>query len=121
MLLLPALLLLSCQDDDGEQIEMREARMAEIEANVEALIANKACNGGDDCAAIAWGSKPCGGPWDYLVYAPSNVDVPQLEQLVEEYNQLQDEVNRLKELGSDCALVEEPELQCSDDLCTIKN
>lgn len=117
MLLTTTLLLVNCQDDDGLQVEIREERMAEIASHVEALIANRSCNGVDDCASIAWGSKPCGGPWEYLVYAPSNVDVPQLEQLVAEYNQLQDEVNRLKELGSDCALVQEPSVECVEGLC----
>ncbi len=121
MLLLPALLLLSCQEDDEEQIEVIERRMAEISANVEALVANKSCNGAGDCASIAWGAKPCGGPWEYIVYAPSNVDVPQLEALVTEYNQLNQDLNQLKGEPSDCELIGEPDLECADNLCAIKN
>lgn len=119
-LLLPMVLLLSCHDDDGEQIKSIEERMAAISGNVEASIANKSCNGADDCASVAWGSKPCGGPWSYLVYAPSNVDVPQLEALVDEYNQLEAELNQLRGTGSDCALVEAPELECADNVCVAK-
>lgn len=91
--------------------------MAEISAEVDDLIEDKSCNGADDCASIAWGSKPCGGPWSYLIYAPGNVDVPQLEQLVEEYNQIQEEVNQLTGAVSDCALVPEPEVECADNVC----
>ena len=120
MLLFPSLLLFACHDDDGEQIKSIEKRMASISGNVEALIADKSCNGADDCASIAWGSKPCGGPWGYLVYAPSNVDVPQLEALVDEYNQLEGELNRLRGIGSDCAFVEAPELECADNVCVAK-
>jgi hypothetical protein len=112
--------LLNCADDDADQITIREQRMAEISANVDALTANKSCNGADDCASIAWGSKPCGGPWSYLVYAPGNVDVPQLEALVAEYNRLDQELNNLKGIGSDCAVVVEPELECIENRCSAK-
>ncbi len=111
------LLLFACSNDDTDLVAIKEQRMAQISENIEALIANNSCNGSDDCASIAWGAKPCGGPWGYLVYAPSNVDVPHLEQLVDEYNQLQDEVNQLTGAASDCAFVTEPELECLDDIC----
>ena len=114
------LFMFGCNDDDSAAIEVREARMLEISNNVEAITANKSCNGGDDCATIAWGSKPCGGPWGYLIYAPSNVDVPRLEALAAEYAQLQSEVNVLRKLVSDCALIPVPELECSDNICTAK-
>ncbi|GJM29950.1 MAG: hypothetical protein DHS20C17_25850 [Cyclobacteriaceae bacterium] len=109
---------MGCVDDDNsEGIAVREKRLAEISAEVEAVIANKSCNGADDCASIAWGSKPCGGPWGYLVYAPSNVEVSRLESLVAEYNSLESELNQLRGSASDCALVEQPELECTDNVC----
>jgi len=110
----------TCSNDDYDLVAIKEQRMAEISANVEAVVANKSCNGADDCASIAWGSKPCGGPWSYLVYAPGNVNVTQLEQLVSEYNQLQAEVNQLNGAVSDCAFVTKPELECLDDICVTK-
>lgn len=109
--------IIGCTDDDSELIMVREERMAVISGEVDAVIANKSCNGVDDCASIAWGSKPCGGPWGYLVYAPDNVDVTGLETLVEEYNRLESELNQLTGAGSDCAVVEAPELECADNLC----
>jgi hypothetical protein len=112
--------MIGCTDDDSEQIKVREQRMAVISSEVEAVIANKACNGADDCASIAWGSKPCGGPWGYLVYAPGITDETRLETLVNEYNQLQSELNQLTGAGSDCALVVEPELECADNVCVAK-
>jgi hypothetical protein len=114
------LLLFACNNNDTDLVAVKEQQMAEISANVEAIIANKSCGGVDDCASIAWGSKPCGGPWSYLVYAPGNVNVPQLEQLVSEYNQLQAEVNQLTEAVSDCSVVLEPGLECLDDICVAK-
>lgn len=114
------LLLFACNNNDTDLVAVKEQRMAEISENVEAILANKSCKGADDCASIAWGSKPCGGPWSYLVYAPDNVNVPQLEQLVSEHNQLQAEVNQLNGAASDCAFVTKPELECLDDICVAK-
>lgn len=121
LLLLLLFLLFNCQDDIGEEIKSRQARMTEISEMVNDLIEDKSCNGVDDCASIAYGAKPCGGPWGYLVYAPSNVDVAELEQLVEEYNQLEEEINQISGRVSDCGLVEEPDLECADNICAIKN
>ena len=115
------LFVLACSNDDNDLVALKEQRMAQISENVEPLIVNNSCNGADDCASIAWGAKPCGGPWGYLVYAPSNIDVARLQQLVAEYNQLQAEVNQLTGATSDCAVVVEPELDCLDDLCVAKN
>jgi hypothetical protein len=116
-----ALLLISCSDDDGnDEIIIREKRIAEISTEVDEMIADKSCNGIDDCASIGWGAKPCGGPWSYLVYAPSNVDVPQLEALTEEYNRLEQEINQIKGLASDCAFVTAPELECVGNVCKAK-
>ena len=122
MLLYPTLLLLlvACNNDDNDLVALKEQRMAEISENVEPLIVNNSCNGADDCASIAWGAKPCGGPWGYLIYAPSNIDVPRLEQLVAEYNELQAEVNQLTGATSDCSVVIEPELECVENRCAPK-
>ncbi len=114
------LLLFSCHDDDGEELAERQERMAAITFEVETMIADKSCNGAGDCASIAFGAKPCGGPRVYLVYAPSNVDETKLVELVEEFNQLDHEVNQITGVGSDCALVEEPELICADGVCRAK-
>lgn len=109
--------LASCEEDQNDDLASKQDRLVELEASIDVMIADKSCNGAGDCASIAFGSKPCGGPWSYLIYAASTVDVPTLEAMVAEYNQLQEEVNELTNAVSDCAYVQEPVVNCGDDLC----
>ncbi|MDH3711131.1 MAG: hypothetical protein OER04_14655 [Cyclobacteriaceae bacterium] len=108
---------IACDSNNTDELADKQKRLVELQASIDSLIADKSCNGVGDCASIAFGSKPCGGPWSYLVYAPSNVDENLLQQLVNEYNQVQDEVNILTNAASDCAFVQEPQLSCESNEC----
>jgi len=111
------ILFTACGDDDEDTLLDKQRRLGELQTNIENLIADKSCNGAGDCASMAFGDKPCGGPRSYLIYAPSNVDVAQLTTLVEEYNMLDEEINILTQALSDCAIVGPPILGCTDDVC----
>lgn len=110
--------IVSCDND--WKIDAREMIQQDIADQVMALIADKSCNGASDCAAIAWGINVCGTAEDYLVFAPSQVDVDQLEALVADYNQLDHEINDLNEaVGIDCSLLLiEPKMECNQNVCT---
>lgn len=85
------------------------------------LLAVLFCLGCDDpaeCRFIAFGDKPCGGPWSYLIYSSSNVDSVALGELVAEYNQYNEEINRRYNLMSDCSVPNEPNLGCLGGRCT---
>lgn len=98
-----------------------EALKKEIEATVETMIETTECEGANSCNAIAFGSKPCGGPWEYLI-VPSSVDYGNLLiDKVEAYNNLEKEINEQFGLSSDCMFVEEPEVICKDGKCQAKN
>ncbi len=79
--------------------------------------AKATCSDAEDCAAIALGSKPCGGPWQYLTFSKSSTDVDRLRQLVAEYNQLEKELNLEQGRTSDCAVVIEPQVFCYEEKC----
>lgn len=57
------------------------------------------------CREIALGVKPCGGPWEYLVYSVETTDSVALQLKVAEYNRLQREYNEETGQASDCAFV----------------
>lgn len=65
------------------------------------------CNGTSGCSSIAFGSKPCGGPWEYLLF-PNTVDLPTLTAMVTEYNELENQFNIETNAVSDCMLVQPP-------------
>jgi hypothetical protein len=56
------------------------------------------------CKLIGFGSKPCGGPWSFLLYSTANTDEARLKELVSEYNQLETKINKAKQIGSTCSV-----------------
>ena len=82
-------------------------------------IASFPCDGTSGCDFIAFGSKPCGGPWEYLVYS-NTVDVTYLTDLVTNYNLNEAQYNETYNIYSDCAVVNPPEnIGCIDGVCSI--
>ena len=88
-----------------------------LRAEVRQLVAEPACDDANQFRAIAFGAKPCGGPWSYLVYSVQTTDSARLAAAVERYNAREDELNR--ELGrvSDCRMVTAPRLDCVESRC----
>ncbi len=84
-------------------------------------IASFPCDTSTGCSFIAFGSKPCGGAWEYLAY-PNTVDEVHLTEMVNAYNELEHSYNIEFEIFSDCAVVNPPQLvDCIDGICTIIN
>ena len=114
----------TCDDDDDDiefTCEDRIEELQELKIEIDALVASSACTETSECKTIAFGSKPCGGPWSYLVYSTS-IDEERLEALVETYNIYEHDYNMACDAASDCMFVMEPtELDCVDGKCVIVN
>ena len=89
-----------------------------LKTEIDQLVATGVCEDNSTCDYIAFGSKACGGPINYLVYSTSiNVDL--LKQKVTTYNQLQSEYNKKWNVFSDCMAVMPPtSITCVDGKCT---
>ena len=75
----------------------------------------------DGCGFMAFGSKPCGGPWKYIVF-PNSIDKDKLTKMVNSYNELQHQYNLETNAVSDCMAVMPPtEVVCVNGVCTIVN
>lgn len=107
-----------CDDEADEQTcEEKTAQLTSLKTTIEELADASVCNDDSECRYIAFGSKPCGGPWSYLVYSTS-IDTTKLTQLVEKYNSLESKINQDCERFSDCAMVNPPQrLECKDNTC----
>lgn len=92
-------------------------QMAKIDTEVKMMIADKTCNLQTDCASIAYGTKPCGGPETYLIYSKPNLDSGLLQQMVAAFNQLMDEENRKFNLAGTCEVRLEPAVACIENQC----
>lgn len=77
------------------------------------------CSG--SCNFIAFGSKACGGPKEYLLFS-SKINQPQLEKMVAEYNEMERQFNIQTNAVSDCAMLMPPnKIECVNGKCVIIN
>lgn len=77
------------------------------------------CSATTGCSSIAFGAKPCGGPWEYLVFS-NNVNLPQLQQMVSEYNTMNQQFNASTGAASDCMFVGPPSnIGCVNGQCGV--
>lgn len=83
----------------------RVASLADLRAEVMRLIGDAACSDVSQCRAIAFGTKPCGGPWQYLVYSTATTDSTALAAAVARYNSQEAALNKSEGRVSDCSFV----------------
>lgn len=69
------------------------------------------------CREIALGVKPCGGPWEYVIYSVEQTDSVALQLKVAEYNSLQRKYNEETGQISDCAYVTPPGVDLAGGSC----
>ena len=91
--------------------------MIALKIEIESLANASVCNESTECKFIAFGSKPCGGPWSYLIYSTS-IDTNKLEVMVEDYNQKEADYNQKYGVGSDCSVALPPtSITCENNTC----
>ena len=95
-------------------------RLKELRSLIDKEIGTPSANELSQCKLIAFGSKPCGGPSSYLVYSAPKTDESRLNQLVNEFNQLQNRINEEQKLFSDCTITPKPQVELVDGVCTAK-
>ena len=114
------LLSINCtskQDDSNITLEELEAKKTAIENYRNTF----SCSESLGCNYIAFGSKPCGGPRKYLVFS-NTINLPQLQTMVTEYNEMDHLRNVQTNAISDCSVPLPPnEIGCVNGVCTIIN
>ena len=108
--------LSACQDESHDEPADR-VHLAELEAEIDELIGEALGNDITDCRSIAFGDKPCGGPWKYKVFSISGLDTLELGELVASYNKFNTILNKRYGWMSDCMGVTPPNLDCVDGHC----
>ena len=106
-----------CEDDaistqESEQLALNTSKKA-----IEDLAATSFCSDTFECKFIALGSKPCGGPWSYVVYSTS-INIEKLEKMVEAHNKKEADFNIKWGTFSDCAFASPPtRVNCENNSC----
>lgn len=121
MILCLSLMSTQCEEEKASSTQADEEKeLLELKTQSEALASKSTCNENTTCKFIAFGSKPCGGPWSYLIYSTS-IDTQTLEDLVENYNKKEAEFNKKWGMTSDCAVVNPPSsIKCENNICVAK-
>jgi len=110
--------LAACKDDDPVFDEAADrAALEKMEAQIDTLIVKGTCADSEDCRSIAFGDKPCGGPWSYKVYSVSGVDSLQLAGMVDAYFIFNRKLNERHGWMSDCMVVMPPNIDCVEGQC----
>lgn len=106
-----------CDEDTGLTKEDKEQQLAALKTKIEGLASTSSCGDDFECEFIAFGSKPCGGPWSYLVYSTS-IDTETLEEMVDGYNIKESLYNTEWGIVSDCAVANPPtSINCENNTC----
>jgi hypothetical protein len=92
--------------------------LAAVRDAVREAVGEASCTDAGQCRTIAYGAKPCGGPWSYLVYSTAETDSARLTELVTRYNAIEQALNEAEDRVSDCRAVMRPEVACRQGVCT---
>jgi hypothetical protein len=111
--------LLQCGDSFEEKFDKEV--LASLREDISGKVGQPVCTGEGDCRYIAFGSKPCGGPWEYLIYSVTVTDTVDLAEKVAFYNDYEDMMNHKYGYVSDCEVPDVPELGCVDGVCVDMN
>jgi hypothetical protein len=95
--------------------------LAGLEAEILTMIGTADATDVAFCREIAFGSKPCGGPWKYLAYSTAVTDSTALAEKVARYNRWEADINEREGRGSDCAFVTPPGVELSNGHCILKS
>jgi hypothetical protein len=80
-------------------------------------VGTAACSSPAVCRTLPLGSKPCGGPRQYLVYSLAVTDSARLAADAARYNQAEARRNREGGLVSDCSMLIAPQVSCVSRRC----
>jgi hypothetical protein len=108
-----------CSDANESPDLITSAQLEIKKQEIQNYINSFSCSESGGCNYIAFGSKPCGGPWSYLVFSNS-VDLTKLQEMVKNYNEMNRLYNIQTNAVSDCMAVAPPtEVKCVNGVCTI--
>lgn len=109
--------VIGCETLGSGSKESDEQDLRQRREQIRLLLSSASCTQSAECRYVAFGSKPCGGPWEYLVY-PSTIDTVRFLAMVRSYNDREDAYNRTWGTMSDCMAVGPPDsVACIDGVC----
>ena len=113
--------IITGDDNSNERTEESDrTQLAEMRREIDALVGDAAGASIEACRYAGVGSKPCGGPWVFIVYSASSTDSTALAERLTAYNAFEAEMNELYGYVSDCSVPNEPILAYRDGRCVAE-
>lgn len=106
---------------DKESESALKKEMKKVQQMITEEIGEAKANDESCCKVLAFGAKPCGGPWKYVPYSAHESDEKKLLKLAGRYYKANKKFNELTGQISDCMFVGEPPVTLSDGNCRINN
>lgn len=101
------------KNEGSEQTEQEtQQHLQHMRSDIIERIGQARCKNIEDCRFTGLGAKPCGGPWEYLVYSSVETNADTLITQVRRYNQVEHSINKRFGRVSDCSIPAEPKLEC---------
>ena len=108
-----------CTETNDSSDNITSAQLETKKQEIQNYINGFSCSESVGCGFIAFGTKPCGGPWSYLVFS-NNVNLTKLQEMVKDYNEMNQLFNIQTKAMSDCSVPSPPtEVKCVNGICTI--
>lgn len=105
------------KEENPSACEETQMELLQFQSDIRALANTSVCSEEYECRYIAFGSKACGGPWEFLTYTTS-IDTLAFTSLVAEYNQLENNYNLNCNIVSDCSTPQPPiGFDCQNSQC----
>ena len=99
--------------------EADTARLARLEREARALAKQDGCGASAQCRTAPVGSRPCGGPRDYLAYCAATTDSAALFRTLDELARAEEEYNRAAGMMSTCEFRMPPTVSATAGRCTV--
>ena len=90
-----------------------------LEARVRTIANSGGCSLAAQCATIAIGAKPCGGPRGYLAYCADQTDETALRRAAEALRTAEERYNRRNGIASTCDYTPDPGASMQNGRCTL--
>ena len=111
--------VVDCPEVNERTEEGDRAKLAEMRREIDALIGDAVGESIEDCRYAGLGDKPCGGPWEYVIYSVSSTDSTALAERLAAYDAFEAEMNIRYWYTSDCSVEMPPTLAYRDGRCLV--
>lgn len=105
---------------DPATVRTHEQEHAELQQTLRQYLQRREADSRDQCALIAYGHKPCGGPESYIVYSQKGMGedtIEELEAQVKRYNELDAFIKSSRNIVGNCQVTPEPEIEFENGRC----